>query len=111
MTYDLTKVFLPVILGRMQKSGLGSLDLKFVLLCWGDTLNEQLPVVLDPPFAEAEQRQNFCLGILPAPTLQACGQPDGLGPEEKFSGGTTYDIWDDQCSPCPVAQSCVMSSH
>lgn len=62
-------VFLPIILGKMQKLGLGLLDLKIVLLCWGDTLNEQLPVVLDLPFAEAEQRQNVCLGILPAATL------------------------------------------
>lgn len=30
-----------------------------------------LPIVLDLPFAEAEQRQNVCLGILPAPAPYA----------------------------------------
>lgn len=71
----------------MQKLDFRSLDLKIVLLGggWGvagNTLNEQLSVALDLPFAEAEQRQNIYLsGNTSCSTPLGCRQPDGLGPE------------------------------
>lgn len=40
-----------------------------------------------------------------------CGHSNGLGPEERFSGGATYDMWADQHCLCSVAWSHATSSH